>query len=144
MLFKRKGMSRQLHFLKILLATVLLFSCKKKYPDGPPISIRSPESRVANTWQTEKVLKNGSDVTADYTNIGYTEVYEKNGNYSYSSNTLSGSGKWMLENRNKEIKRNGVSGQPSVLMTILRLKEKSFWYYYTDGGVKYEFHLVPK
>ena len=126
----------------ILVIASSLTSCKK-YPDGPSISFRSRIERVANTWKMEQVMLNGSDVTSNFTNTNYTETYDKSENYSYSSTEESGSGKWSFENNDMQIKRQGVSGQPTLDLTILRLKENSFWYKYTDGNDNYEFHLVP-
>jgi hypothetical protein len=126
----------------ILVIASSLTSCKK-YPDGPSISLRSRTERVANTWKMEQVMLNGSDVTSTFTNINYTETYDKSENYSYSSTVGSGSGKWSFENNDMQIKRQGVSGQSTLDLTILRLKENSFWYKYTDGNDNYEFHLVP-
>ncbi len=126
----------------ILVIASSLTSCKK-YPDGPSISFRSRIERVANTWKMEQVMLNSSDVTSTFTNINYTETYDKSGNYSYSSAVGSGSGKWSFENKDTQIKRQGVSGQSTLDLTILRLKENSFWYKYTDGNDNYEFHLVP-
>jgi hypothetical protein len=126
----------------IIVIASSLTSCKK-YPDGPSISFRSRIERVANTWKMEQVMLNGSDVTSNFTNINYTETYDKSENYSYSSTVGSGSGKWSFENNDMQIKRQGVSGQSTLDLTILRLKENSFWYKYTDGNDSYEFHLVP-
>ncbi len=126
----------------IIVIASSLTSCKK-YPDGPSISFRSRIERVANTWKMEQVMLNGSDVTSTFTNINYTETYDKSENYSYSSTVGSGSGKWSFENNDMQIKRQGVSGQSTLDLTILRLKENSFWYKYTDGNDSYEFHLVP-
>ena len=107
------------------------------------LSFRSRAARVANEWKMEKVLQNGSDVTSLYTGINYVETYDKDGNYSYSSTMGSGSGKWDFQSKDTQIKRSGVSGQPSITMTILRLKQRSFWYSFMDGNVHYEFHLIP-
>ncbi len=126
------------------LTVVSLLTACKKYPEGPALSLRSRAARVANTWKMEKVLFNNIDVTSAYTNISYIETYDKNGGYSYASNIGSGNGKWAFENKDTQIKRNGVSGQSSADMTILKLKEKSFWYKYDDGNDVMEFHLIPK
>jgi hypothetical protein len=126
----------------ILLIASSLASCKK-YPEGPSISLRSRTARVTNTWKMEMVMENGSDITSTLNNIHYTETYDKNGNYSYNSTAGSGSGRWMFENKETHIRRQAVSGQPTVDLIILRLKEKSFWYRYTDGNEVFEFHLIP-
>lgn len=125
-----------------LVLTTTLNSCKK-YSNGPWISLETRTARVANVWKMESVTLNGSDVTSTYTNLKYTETYDKDGNYSYSTTLGGGSGKWAFQNSDTEIKRNGVSGQSSIDLTILRLKEKSFWYKFVDGKDSYEFHLIP-
>ena len=130
-------------FLLNLLVALSLFSACKKYPDGPRISFETRTARVSNVWKMEQVTVNGSDVTSTYTSINYTETYDKSGNYSYNSSFGGGSGKWAFENKDSQIKRNGVSGQSSYDITILRLKEKSFWYKFADGKDNYVFHLIP-
>lgn len=114
-------------------------SCKK-YPDGPVISLRSRTARVANTWKVDNYKKNGTDYTSLVTN--YTETYTKSGDYSYAWGILSGTGKWAFQNKDKEIKINGVDNQSSQTLIILKLEENEFWYYYMDGNDKKEFHMV--
>jgi len=126
----------------ILLFSTLFVACKK-YPEGPTLTVRTATHRVVNTWKPENVTMNSNDVTSAYANVSYTETYDKDGNYSYSTSLGGGSGKWAFQNDKKEIKRNGVSGQPTVDMTILKLKEKEFWFKFTDGGDVYEFHMIP-
>ena len=123
---------------------VLFLTSCKKYPDGPAISLRSRAERVSNAWKVESVTLNGNDITSSFTSINYTENYDKDGNYSYSSSIGNGSGKWAFENNDEQIKRSGVSGQSSISMTILRLKENSFWYEFKDGSDNFHFHLIPK
>src|ERR1035437_7977486 len=135
-------MKKKYILIGILVIVSSLTSCKK-YPDGPWISLETRTARVANTWKMEQIMLNGSDITSTLTSINYTETYDKSGNYSYSSTIGSGSGKWSFENKDTQIKRQGVSGQSSEDLTILRLEEKSFWYKYTDGKDNYEFHLIP-
>ena len=129
--------------LIVMLVFSSVFTSCKKYPNGPMISLETRTARVANVWKMETVTLNGSDVTSSYKNINYTETYDKKGNYSYTSSLGGGSGKWAFENKDTQIKRNGVSGQSSEDLTILKLKESSFWYKFTDGGDTYEFHLIP-
>lgn len=132
-----------------LIAIIILFiclslsSCKKKYSDGPFFSFYSREARVANTWKMQLVTLNNEDITKNYTDINYTETYDKDGEYSYNSTTITGKGKWDFETDYTIIKRSAVSGQSAQDLIILRLKQKSFWYTYTDGKNNYEFHLIP-
>jgi len=125
-----------------VLFCLMIFASCKKYPDGPLISLQSKMARLARVWTTEQVILNGSDITSLYSTIGYSETYDKAGNYYYSSSMTSGQGRWMFENSHSEIKRYGVIGQAGEDMTILRLKGRSFWYTYTDGKDTFEFHMV--
>ena len=115
-------------------------SCKK-YPDGSLINFYSRTDRVANTWRVDTYLKNGTDYT--YLMAGYTETYSKDGNYSYVWGSQSGTGVWAFQNSDEEIRLTGISHQESRTLIILRLENKSFWYYYMDGNDRKEFHMVP-
>ncbi len=114
-------------------------SCKK-YPDGPAFSLRTRAERVANTWKVENYKINGSDYTSLVSD--YTETFTKKGSYSYSWSVLDGSGTWSFQNKDEEIKLNGSDSQSSRKLFIMKLEEKSFWYYYMDGNDKHELHLI--
>jgi hypothetical protein len=126
------------------IAVLFAASCGK-YEEGPSISLRSKTARVCNTWKVEKYMVNGSDQTATLNLIlpNYREVYDKEGNYSFSYDGNSGSGRWEFQNDKAEIKRSGVSSQSSATLVILKLKEKEFWYYIMDGSDKEEVHMIP-
>ena len=67
---------------KITLIAAILFSCIfldscKKYPEGPMLSFRTRTARVANTWKVGSCTINGTDFTSTYTNMNYSETYEK-------------------------------------------------------------------
>jgi len=117
----------------------MIQSCKK-YPDGPLISFHSRTERVANTWKVDNYQKNGTDYTSLMS--GYTETYTKDGNYSYSFGSVSGTGTWAFQNHDKNIQLNGLTNQGTYSLVILKLEEKEFWYYYMDGNDKKEFHMV--
>ena len=123
-----------------VLTIATIESCKK-YPDGPGFSLRSRTERVANTWKVENYKVNGTDYTSLVSS--YTEVFLKEGAYSYSWGKLSGTGHWAFQNSDKEIKLNGSDDHASRTLYILRLEEKSFWYYYMDGNDRAEIHLIP-
>lgn len=130
--------------LAIFLSTAVMLpvqSCKK-YPDGPLISFRTRTARVAQAWKIDNAKKNGSDYTSFMS--GYTETYTKGGDYSYVWGSFGGTGTWAFQNKDKEINLKGVSQQSSHTLIILKLEEKSFWYYYLEGNDKYEFHMIPK
>ena len=131
-------------FLGCFLLAAVIFTGCKKYEDGPAFSLRSKTERVANTWVVESYTINGTDYTSTLTNINYTETYDKDGNYSYTSSVENGSGRWEFQSDKEQIKRSGVASQPTQTLYILRLKEREFWYYYLDGNVRHEVHLKEK
>ena len=129
----------------VILIAVLVIATNmgcKKYPEGPMISFHSRAERVANTWKVDNYKINGSDYTSLV--AGYTEMYTKEGNYSYSWGGVNGTGTWVFQNKDSEIRITGTSNQSDYTLVILKLEEKQFWYYYMDGKDKKEFHMIQK
>ena len=52
----------------MLIVTVLLISCKKRFPDGPLISFRSEGERIQGVWNLSAYIVNGIDSTQYYNN----------------------------------------------------------------------------
>lgn len=115
------------------------FGCKK-YPENFGISLRSRSERIANNWKVENYKVNGNDLTSLVTN--YTEKFTKDGSYSYAWGKLDGIGSWIFQNNDKEVKLTGSEDQTSRTLVILKLEEKTFWYYYMDGNDRHELHLI--
>ena len=121
--------------------SAFIFTGCRKYPDGPALSLKSKSARLTNTWKVESYLKNGNDMTPNF--AGYTETFTEHGDYFYTLESASGSGKWNFQNDNREIRINGIQNQPSQTLYVLRLESNSLWYYYFDGNDRKEFHMVP-
>ena len=134
----------RLSILLILLGVILvaIFHSCKKYPDGPVFSIHTKTQRLSNTWKVENYKINNTDYTSLMSN--YTETFSKNGAYSYIWGISSGSGVWVFQNDDREIKLYGNNNQSSRTLVILRLEEKSLWYYYIDGNDMHELHMLPE
>lgn len=126
------------NLVTVLVLAVMLAGCKK-YEEGPLLSLRSKNARVANTWKVEQYLLNGVDKTNEW--AGYTETYTKEGAFSFSSGSIAGAGVWEWQNDKNEIKRSGISKMSSQTLYILRLKENKFWYLVRDGSDIEEFHM---
>lgn len=135
-------MKIKIAFIPVIVLLLFLSSCGK-YEEGPGFTVRTKTHRVVNSWVIEHWFINGGEVNP-LVPFDYTETYEKDGAYSYTSSAASGSGTWEFQSDKAEIKRSGVSGQSTETLVILRLKEKEFWYYYMDGNDKHEFHLKQK
>jgi hypothetical protein len=127
--------------LMFAIATSLLTSCEK-YSDGPAFSLRTRTERLSNTWIVDNYKINGVDYTSLATD--YTETFTKKGAYTYSWSIFNGSGTWAFQNNDEEVKLNGSDNQASRTLIILKLEEKSLWYYYMDGNDRHEFHLNQK
>lgn len=129
--------------LLLILGLFVTIACKK-YQYGPVISLRSKTERLANTWKIESVMENGINITSTYIRDNYSESYQKNGEFSVTSAAGNANGNWSFQADETEIKRTDVNGLSSVDITILRLKENSFWYKTTLSGHNLEFHLIPQ
>ena len=132
--------------LCILVALTTINQSCKKYPEGPSFSLLTKTQRLACTWKITSYTVNGTDQLGVINALlpNYSETYDKSGNYSYSADNASGSGKWEFQNNKLEIKRSGVSGQSSATLTILKLKSKEFWYSYKENGDEVIVHMIPK
>jgi len=137
---KNKKISALLLVLTIL-AIPAIQSCKK-YEEGPRFSLRTKTERVSNIWSVENYKINDADFTSLVT--GYTETFSNNGAYSYEWLFTKGAGTWSFQNEKAEIKLIGNDEQSSRTLVILKLEEKSFWYYYMVGSDKHELHLNSK
>ncbi len=126
--------------LTITLSTLFL-SCNK-YPEGPAVSLMTRKARLAGNWQVENYKINSNDFTSLISN--YTETFSKDGNYAYSWGILGGTGTWMFQNSDKEVKLTGGDNQTSRTLYIIKLESKSLWYYYMQGDDKHELHLIPQ
>lgn len=137
-------------FKTAILFTVLTFiasSCKK-YEEGPIVSVRSKEERVANTWVIEKAYDNGNDVTYDYDQ--YDLMMDKDQNAKLTSNYKSGNvtfsfsteGVWSFENNKNDLRLDFDDDDADRVYEILRLKEEELWL--KEKGGEQELHLKSK
>ena len=118
-----------------------LQSCSQ-YPDNSGITLVSKIDRVSKAWQVENYKVNGNDYTSLM--AAYTETFTKQGTYDFQWSILGGTASWAFQNNDAEIRIIGVSNVSTKTLVILKLEEKSFWYYYLDGNDRKEFHLIPQ
>lgn len=126
----------------ITLLSMFLFHGCQKYENGPMLSLRTRTERVSNQWVVDNYKINGADYTSLLTS--YDETFTKNGAYSYSWSLFNGSGTWKFQNNDMEILLSGNDSQSSRTLFILKLEEKSFWYYYTKDNERHECHMIQK
>jgi len=138
-----KKMKNLKQYVMLVVFTSIMFigfqGCKK-YPDGPLISFKSRTERVSNSWKVDNYKINGNDYTSLVT--GYTELFTKDGSYSYKFGLISGTGTWVFQNNDAEIRITGTDNQSTVTLHIQKLEDKQFWYYIMDGNDKKEFHMI--
>jgi len=134
---------KNLAVLVVLMGLMLFgFQSCSQYPDNNGITFVSKMDRVSKAWKIENYKVNDVDLTSLVT--AYTETYTKQGAYSFQWAILGGTGTWAFQNKDAEIQITGVNNVTSRTIYILKLEEKSFWYYYMDGSDKKEFHLIPQ
>ena len=81
--------------LSVILLVLFIFTACSKYDDGPLVSLRKRETRVANVWKVEKAVDlNGADSTALY----FLKKWELTNNYSviYFVNNVKHFGRWQF------------------------------------------------
>lgn len=143
-----KKLSVILAFLLPVLAAFMLNSCK--YEDGPALSFRSRKERVANTWKLDKYTINGVDNTLNYNTMFSTArwTFNKNGGLMYSyvlpDTIITAVGDWEFTSSDEAINLRFINLIDTFkqTITILKLKEKEFWFKHTDTTqTTYELHL---
>jgi hypothetical protein len=135
----------------LMMGGIALTSCKK-YEEGPAISLLTKKMRLAGTWELESYWENGVDKTTDYRQgvTSETIVYEKEGTYTISMNTIIGTyndaGTWEFINDKLEIKsQSNTAGSDPDTVIIVRLKNKEMWAKEkTPGTTEVEWHYKAK
>lgn len=123
--------------LTVLVSATTFTSCNK-YEDGPGISLRSAESRVANTWEVEKYIdSDGTETAGDSNDPVYTMT--KDGEITITDGSFTLDGEWSLREDDTVLRNEFVFfGSASVVdYTILRLANNELWLEDADGDKTY-------
>lgn len=160
-------------FASIIVVLLLPFiSCKKKYPEGPRVSVYTPRFRLIGAWNIEKILVNNKDVTKIvldtvefdgfmyFSKADYHDGYNFDSFYlsiTYPDNSLWAIGSWSLSEDETTLgigrsapKNDSLYHAPlpslittGELWTILKLKRESLWIQHIDlNGNIYEIHAI--
>lgn len=154
---------------KVLLFSVLfltVFGCKRKYPEGPLLTLFSSYERVDGLYTIEQLLVDGEDSTGWLkTNSGFFRVDITNGfNFSDTNrftvqftDSLKFSAKWDLNNeRNQicfdalkyswnDIRQIGpIAAGEDICWDILKLKRKVMWIKTKYRNKTYEVHFKDR
>jgi len=128
-------MKLKIIFLAFLVSSSTLVSCIK-YDEGPFVSFRSKQARVANNWLIESVTLNGQDTTPLFGGLR-DWTFTKDGYYTknYEISLFNERGRWEFADDYKTIKVTSDSGNITNYK-ILKLGEKSMWLEWVDGTNK--------
>lgn len=140
-----------MNFRAIAIFTFLIglgFTSCSKYPDGPAISLKTKKARVENTWVIEKALRNGNDVTDDYSI--YTLKLNKDGDANLKATIDFGSfiyqgetnGTWQFNSNKENIIFDYQNNDFDNTYQILKLKTDELWI--RELGGEDELHLKPQ
>lgn len=123
--------------LVVAVALFFMASCSK-FEDGPAISFRSKENRLAGKWKLTKWTENGADVTASNTD-GNEVFYEFSDNKSVIINVGNAQpteGTWLLEETNVIMDLQLVSEFGNYIdkdtLMLKRLTNKEMVVFYDD------------
>lgn len=122
-----------------LLTTVFVLPSCNKYEDGPGVSLLTKKARVANTWEIEKALRNGEDVTDEYDN--YTLTTTKNGDANLKATfefgnvtyTYDTEGTWDFADSKETLVLDFENDDADNTYQILRLANDEMWIRETGG-----------
>ena len=146
--------------LKILFACFILLvinGCEKKYQDGPNISLKSEEARLARKWQVQLAYKsvftdkptNGEDQTLEWQNLTIEFKDDKtylleNFNLDLTIKTIE-TGIWEFTDDFVKVNTKGYSTQYDVetnsivsegvknnTWRVMRLSKKELWVWYQN------------
>ena len=114
----------------ILMSVLALAVGCATYPDGPVLSLKSKEARVANTWKVSKATnKDGEDNTDSFD--GYRYTFSEDGTAIADFGAVQLTGTWELRD-DDEIFHLDVKAAAGILSIdrefyINRLTEDEFW-----------------
>ncbi|MDX1906451.1 MAG: hypothetical protein SF053_05395 [Bacteroidia bacterium] len=135
---------KQVTFALMIGAVLLTSSCT--YPDGPIVSLKTREARVANAWRISYATNaSGEDQTSDFESWQYT--FSEDGvaevSYKIAGITLTSTGEWNLidDGANFQLLFTTAGITTTDEFVILRLTEDEFWI--RDAvNEKEEYHLA--
>jgi len=127
----------------ITMIVILATSCGK-YEDGPGFSLNSKTKRLAREWTIDKVIENGTDITATYLSMvtKHTMLFIDYGSLKETINqTILAKGwEWGEKKETLIITYKLLDVESTVVFNIRRLTTKEFWYTTTLDNKDYEFH----
>jgi hypothetical protein len=137
-------------FATLCLFLAVLASCQKDS------TLVQNQKNIKKLWKLDQYFVNSVDKTSSLLVTDYNESYMDNSKYDRSytdknGNKIVQNGTFSFETENRldisgvgsiEFSNSGTAS--SSYYDILKLTETEFWYSYTNGNNKHEFHLSRK
>lgn len=132
----------KLFFLVAMVASLAFSSCKK-YEEGPSLTLRSRESRLAGEWKISKSLENGAAQTV---NANDRLKFEKGGAFTFTTTypiigAVSSTGTWKFTSDDEKISTTITNPLTNDAYTdewtIMRLSSKELFLEHQDGNDLY-------
>lgn len=146
-------MKSRITIITLICFTVFVFSCNK-YEDGPFISLKSAEKRIAGDYQVEKYIINGELIILSDQQISqYRVVYNVDGTgktyITTNGNEQISNFEWETDKKNENIRERvkGLNNEWSTWSSyskILRLTKNEFWILNNNSQESTEFHFVEQ
>jgi hypothetical protein len=127
----------------VLLAIGLGMNSCKKYDEGPMISLRSKNARMANEWVIDKVMTNGVDVSFNFSDDFLWNIKD-DGTYILTSNGVDQDGTWTFDDDKVKITFEEGSTGTLEVFDILMLKNKELTLEQTVLTEVYTYYFVEK
>lgn len=139
---------KKINILLFAVLSVALFSASscKRYEEGPGFSLRTPKARLVNTWEIEKYLVNGQDVSSQFLPLlgSHSLEFTKDGKYEWLIDGGREVGTWSFDSKKERIEMQEDGSTEKFSQKILKLTNNEFWIEDMDGADKYEVHYKTK
>jgi hypothetical protein len=142
----RNSIKNTLLLFAALSVLVLHTSSCKRYEEGPAFTLRTAKARLVNSWEIEKYMVNGEDITALVLPFfgEHSLEFSRDNRYVWNIGGMNEKGKWsFIENRDKvEMLEDGDSIKFS--QKIIKLTNNEFWVEGQEDGDNIEVHYKTK
>ena len=133
-------------FFAVMSAALFSASSCKRYEEGPGFSLRTPKARLVNTWEIEKYLVNGQDVTSQILPVfgDHSLEFTKDNTYEWLISGYRETGTWSFDSKKERLEMQEQGDSIKYSQKILKLTNNEFWMEDMEGSDRYEVHYKTK
>ncbi|MFO7790016.1 MAG: hypothetical protein R6V32_05535 [Bacteroidales bacterium] len=144
-------MKKLMSLSAVFLGFILVFSSCSKYEEGPAISLKSKEARMAGTYTVDKVLKNGEEDSNTMDLLSGVEfTFEKDGagemRYTMGSVSYNTDLEWQFNDDKTELQVRTMEQEDEwsdwETSEIIKLTDTEVWTVEDEDDDQYEYHYV--